>query len=101
MRLFLLATPALLFAQLCAVEEFGLGDGTITVSNRDSERHPVMISDQPNCFAGMRTDLNGGTTREFSIDEKGAYLCIGESGGVLVENGMRYTIRGGAVSRER
>jgi len=101
MRLLLLATPALIFAQLCAIEEIGLGDGKITVTNRDRDRHPVMISDQPNCFAGMRTDLNGGTTREFSIDEKGAYLCIAGAGGVLVEDGARYTIRGGAVSRER
>lgn len=98
MRLIL---PALLFAQLCVVEEIGLGDGRITVSNRDAERHRVMISDAPNCFAGMRTELNGGTTREFYIDEKGAYLCIGEAGGVLVEDGARYTVRGGAVSRER
>jgi hypothetical protein len=101
MRLLLLVTPLFAFAELCAVEEFGLGDGRITVSNRDADRHEIMVSDQPNCFAGLRTELGGNTTREFEIDEKGAYLCVGAAGGVLVENGATYTIRGGAVSRER
>jgi hypothetical protein len=101
MRTLLLSLPLFAFAELCMVEEFGLGDGRIVVSNRDAETHEVMVSDKPNCFAGMRTELRGNTTRDFDIDEKGAYLCIGKGGGVLVENGARYTVRGGAVSRER
>lgn len=101
MRILLLSLPALLFAQLCEVEEFGLGDGRITVHNSDQERHPLTVSDTATCFAGLRTDLNGNSTRTFDIDEDGAYLCVGEGGGVRVEDGARYTIRGGAVGKDQ
>lgn len=101
MRLLLFILPAVPFLDLCAVEEFGLGDGEITVHNGDSQRWPLRVSDTPTCFAGLQTDLNGNSTRTFPIAEEGSYLCVGQGGGVRVENGKRYTIRGGAVALDQ
>ncbi|TVQ88739.1 MAG: hypothetical protein EA397_16210 [Deltaproteobacteria bacterium] len=98
MRWLLVMLPAISLGELCAVEEFGLGDGEITVHNGDGQRWPLTVSDTPTCFAGMKTDLNGNSTRTFPIAEEGAYLCVGQGGGVRVEDGRRYTIRGGAVA---
>jgi hypothetical protein len=90
-----------LMASFCAVEEFGLGDGIVTIHNADRERHRLTVSDSASCFSGLRTELNSSSTRTFPIDERGAYLCVGDGGGVRLENGARYTIRGGAVSLDR
>lgn len=96
-RLLLFVAPIAFIAQLCQVEEFGLGSGSITVHNADSAALEIVVSDTASCFAGMRTELGPNTTRVFSIDENGAYFCVGEGGGVAVANGGSYEIRGGAL----
>lgn len=97
MRILALVVPVAFLAQLCQVEEFGLGNGSITVHNDDGTTHEIMVSDSATCFAGMRTELHGNTTRQFDIDENGAFFCVGESGGVAVQNGGSYVVRGGAI----
>lgn len=97
MRLLLFIAPIAFIAQLCEVEEFGLGSGSITVHNADATALEIMVSDKPNCFAGMRTELGPNTTRTFDIDENGAFFCVGAGGGVSVTNGGSYEIRGGAL----
>ena len=97
MRLLILVAPIAFIAQLCEVEEFGLGNGAITVHNADATTLEIVVSDKPNCFAGMRTELGANTTRVFNIDEDGAFVCVGEGGGVAVANGGSYEIRGGAL----
>jgi hypothetical protein len=90
---------AAMFAQLCMVEEIGLGTGNITVHNDDDGTHEIVVSDTPDCFAGMRTEIGANVTRDFSVGEN-TYFCVGKSGGVSVKDGQRYIIRGGAVGPE-
>ncbi len=100
MRTLALVLIGSLLSDLCATEEIGLGSGTITVHNDDDVNHEIMVSDSATCFAGMRTELGPNTTRAFSIDEAGAFFCIGEGGGAQVQDGRRYVIRGGALAPE-
>jgi len=90
---------AALFAQLCAVEEIGLGTGNITVHNGDDVTHEIVVSDSADCFAGMRTEIGSNVTRDFSVGDN-TFFCVGKSGGVTVKDGQRYVIRGGAVGPE-
>lgn len=99
MRFVLAMIPALIFADLCTVDPgIGMGSGLITVHNGDNQTHEITVSDTPQCTIGMKGELHGDTTRTYDIDENGAYFCVGEGGGVKVENGGSYIIRGGAMS---
>ena len=97
MRLLLAAVPAMLFAQLCATEGIGMGSGMITVHNGDNDDYPLTVSDTPECVVGLKSHIEGDTTKTYDIAEEGAYVCIGERGGMKVENGGSYQIRGGAL----
>jgi len=97
-RVLLLILPVFGFAQLCQGEQgIGMGSGSITVHNSDNDTHEVVISDDPKCVVGYRSELHGDTTRQYDIAEEGAYMCIGEGGGMRVENGGSYAVRGGAL----
>lgn len=99
--LFLMVVPALSLMDFCTVDPgIGMGDGQITVHNADDGTHEVTVSDTPDCVVGMKGELRGDTTRTYDIAEEGAFMCIGDSGGVRVENGRRYTVRGGALGAE-
>lgn len=100
MRLIVAVAASMLFAELCAIEEIGVGGGLITVHNNDAEVHEIVVSDNPQCVVGLKTELRGNTTRTFDIDENGAFFCVGGAGGVKVTNGARYVVRGGAVGPE-
>ncbi|MFK7930856.1 MAG: hypothetical protein AB8H79_21915 [Myxococcota bacterium] len=100
MRLLLLALPGIAMAAMCEVDEIGVGSGLITVHNDDSVTHEIVVSDNAKCVIGMRTELRPNTTRTFDIDENGAFFCVGGAGGTAVQNGQRYTVRGGAVGPE-
>lgn len=99
MKIVLAVLPAILFAELCAVDPgIGMGSGMITVHNGDDNTHEIVVSDNALCNIGLKGELHGDTTRTYDIDEKGAYFCVGGGGGVKVENGGSYIIRGGAMS---
>jgi len=97
-RLVLAVIPVVAFAQLCEpVEGIGMGSGSITVHNNDNDTHEVVISDDPSCTVGYRSELHGDTTRMYDVAETGSYMCIAGRGGMKVENGGSYVVRGGAL----
>ena len=100
MRLVLAAIPAILFGQFCAVDEIGIGSGSIVVHNDDASTHEIVVSDNAKCVVGLHTEMRPNSTRDFPIDEGGAFFCVDGGGGVAVKNGGRYVVRGGAVSPE-
>ncbi|MBN2798802.1 MAG: hypothetical protein JXX28_06590 [Deltaproteobacteria bacterium] len=93
-----LAAIALLTAlTACDVEEIGMGDGSITVVNEDTQEVRLLISDNDQCVIGMHSSVNTSTRRVFSIGET-SYVCLGEKApGVAVENGKTYAIKGGKL----
>ena len=90
---------AAMLSQCFAVEEFGVGTGSITVHNDNDKPIEVMVSDTNTCFAGLRASLGANTTRQFDVAEQ-AFLCVGPnaSAGTAVTDGNSYEIRGMAVS---
>ncbi len=85
----------------CAVEEIGMGSGSVDIHNSESAAVTLLISDSPECGLGMHSSLESGSTRDFSVGDD-TYVCIGENPpGIHVEDGGRYEIRGGTLVPDR
>ncbi len=85
----------------CAVEEIGMGSGSVDIHNSDSAAVTLLISDSPDCGLGMHSSLESGSTRDFSVGDD-TYVCIGETPpGIRVEDGGKYEISGGTLVPDR
>jgi hypothetical protein len=94
-------TIVLTISLACAVEEIGIGSGSVDIHNSDSAAVELLISDSPECGLGMHSSLESGSTRDFSVGDN-TYVCVGEHPpGVQVEDGGRYEIRGGTLVPDR
>lgn len=97
---FVLAIPVAVLVTLslaCGVEEIGVGSGSIDIHNDDATAVDLLISDSPDCGLGMHSSLESGSTRDFPVGDN-SYVCVGETPpGIRVENGGRYTLRGGTL----
>ena len=93
------AILTLCLAECLLPQEIGSGAaGSITIHNGDAAEVHLRLADTPDCFAGLQADLGPNTTRSFDIAEE-AYLCVGPDakGGMRVQDGVDYEVRGGAA----
>ena len=96
-----LAALVLAISLACAVEEIGVGSGSVDIHNAGSAAVELLISDSPECGLGMHSSLESGSTRDFSVGDD-TYVCIGENPpGIRVEDGGKYEIRGGTLVPDR
>lgn len=84
----------------CAGEDIGLGDGSITIHNRDDAPVTVLIGDAPECVVGMTSTIPAETVRQFDVGEN-TYVCVGKRPpGVRVADGAAYVLEGGSLAAE-
>ncbi len=71
---------------------------SVTLTNKDSKSHQLLVNTSETCFAGTHTSLNSNTT---STQIDAGWACVdGKKPAVKLENGKSYIIKNGKIIKK-